>query len=347
MWRPTNNASPRWIFLQDLFRKSEAAKRLAPSWAGKTCPYFMNDSLHEPVLYQEIIHALQPHRGGHYVDGTLGAGGHARGILEACAPDGQLLGLDVDPQALAIARKILAPYEPRIHLAQASYTTLSTQLTRLGWDHVDGILLDLGASSMQFDTPERGFSFMQDATLDMRFGPHAPQTAADIVNSYSERELADLIYEYGEERDSRKIARAIVRARPLHTTRGLVAAIEAVSPRRGDRIHPATRTFQALRIAVNEELTSIKEVLPQAVEALKVGGRLAVISFHSLEDRIVKDFFREQSKDLINPPYERIYEAERKATLKEVNRKPITPSEEETKNNPRARSAKLRIAEKL
>jgi len=307
----------------------------------------MNDLSHQPVLYKEIIHALQPRRGGRYVDGTLGAGGHARGILEASAPDGQLLGLDVDPQALVLARKNLAPYEQRIHLAQASYTSLSTQLAQLEWDVVDGIVLDLGASSMQFDTAERGFSFSHDAPLDMRFGPHALQTAADLVNKYSERELADLIYQYGEERDSRKIARAIVNARPLHTTYELVAVIESVSPRRGDRIHPATRTFQALRIAVNEELASIEEILPQAVATLGIGGRLAVISFHSLEDRIVKDFFREQSKDLVNPPYERIYEVERRATLKEVNRKPITPSDDEIKNNPRARSAKLRIAEKL
>ncbi|MFT3891982.1 MAG: 16S rRNA (cytosine(1402)-N(4))-methyltransferase RsmH [Anaerolineales bacterium] len=307
----------------------------------------MNDRPHLPVLYKEIIHALHPQSGGRYVDGTLGAGGHARGIVEASAPDGQLLGLDVDPQALAIARKTLAPYEQRVHLAQASYTSLSKQLQQLGWETVDGIVLDLGASSMQFDTPERGFSFMQDAPLDMRFGPFAPQTAADLVNKLTERELADLIYQYGEERDSRKIARAIVNKRPLHTTRELVAAIESVSPRRGDRVHPATRTFQALRIAVNEELASIESVLPQAVSALGVGGRLAVISFHSLEDRIVKDFFREQSKALKNQPYERIYEVEREAVVKEVNRKPILPSEEEIKENPRARSAKLRIVEKL
>lgn len=315
----------------------------------------MNTSPHQPVLYKEIIHALQPKPGGRYVDGTLGAGGHARGILEACAPDGQLLGLDVDPQALEIARKTLAPYEGRVHLAQASYTTLSTQLARLGWEAVDGILLDLGASSMQFDTPERGFSFQHDAPLDMRFDPRTPQTAADIVNGYSERELADLIYEYGEERNARKIARAIVRARPLRTTRQLVAVIEAVSPRsfdrlrtaRGNRLHPATRTFQALRIAVNDELASVRAVLPQAVAGLRSAGRIAVISFHSLEDRIVKEFFREQSRDLVNPPYERIYAEERKATLKEITRKPITPSEEEIRNNPRARSAKLRIAEKL
>jgi len=307
----------------------------------------MNDIPHRPVLYKEIIHALQPQVGGRYVDGTLGAGGHARGILEASAPDGHLLGLDVDPQALALARKTLAPYEQRTHLVQASYISLSRQLAQLGWKAVDGIVFDLGVSSMQFDTPERGFSFMNDAPLDMRFGPSALQSAADLVNEYSERELADLIYRYGEERDSRKIARAIVRARPLHTTRELVAVIEAVSPRRGDRIHPATRTFQALRIAVNEELASVEEVLPQALAGLKSGGRLAVISFHSLEDRIVKDFFREQSKDLVNPPYEQIYEEERKATLKEVNRKPITPGEDEIKSNPRARSAKLRIAEKM
>jgi len=315
----------------------------------------MNDSTHQPVLYKEIIHALQPRSGGRYVDGTLGAGGHARGILEVCAPDGQLLGLDVDPQALALARKTLAPYEQRIHLAQASYTSLPTQLVQLGWDMVEGIVLDLGVSSMQFDTPGRGFSFQHDAPLDMRFGPAVLQTAADLVNELSEQELADLIYKYGEERDSRKIARAIVKARPLHTTRELVAVIESASPPRrpfdtfgrAGRIHPATRTFQALRIAVNEELASIEEVLPQAVTALAIGGRLAVISFHSLEDRIVKDFFREQSKDLVNPPYERIYEVERNATLKEVNRKPITPSDEEIKNNSRARSAKLRIAEKL
>ena len=302
---------------------------------------------HQPVLYKEIIHALHPTRGGRYVDGTLGAGGHARGILEACAPDGFLLGLDVDPQALALARKILAPYEPRIHLVQASYTTLKDQLAAANWGVVDGIVLDLGASSMQFDTPERGFSFMQNGPLDMRFGPHALQSAADILNSLPEKDIADFIFRYGEDRDARRIARAIVDNRPLHTTRELVAVIERVSPRRGERIHPATKTFQALRIVVNDELASIESVLPQATAGLKSGGRLAVISFHSLEDRIVKDYFRSQSKDLINPPYERIYEVERKAVLKEITRKPIVASEEEIKNNPRARSAKLRVAEKL
>ncbi|GAB4400232.1 MAG: 16S rRNA (cytosine(1402)-N(4))-methyltransferase RsmH [Anaerolineales bacterium] len=302
---------------------------------------------HKPVLYQEIIHALHPRSGGRYVDGTLGAGGHARGILEACAPDGQLLGLDVDPQALALARETLAPYEGRIHLAQASHITLSEQIASLNWDAVDGIVLDLGASSMQFDNPERGFSFMQDGPLDMRFGPHLTMSAADIINTYDERELADIIFKYGEDRDARKIARAIVQARPLHTTGQLAATIEKASPRRGDRVHPATQTFQALRIVVNEELAAVEITLPQAVAALKSGGRCAVISFHSLEDRIVKEYFREQSKYLINPPYERIYEVERKAVVKLVNKKPILPTEEEIRDNPRARSAKLRVVEKL
>ena len=290
---------------------------------------------------------MQPRDLGRYVDGTLGAGGHARGILEACAPGGRLLGLDVDPQALALARETLAPYGERATLVQASYETLAAQLSALGWDAVDGVVLDLGASSMQFDRPERGFSFLQDGPLDMRFGPSAPTSAADLVNGLDESELADLIFRYGEERDSRKIARAIVRARPLHTTRELAAVIQAASPRRGDRIHPATRTFQALRIAVNEELAAVENTLPQAVAALRPGGRLAVISFHSLEDRIVKDFLREQSQERVNPPYERLYEVERKAVVKLITRKPLTASEEETRDNPRARSAKLRVAEKL
>ncbi len=302
---------------------------------------------HKPVLYQEIIHALQPRSGGRYVDGTVGAGGHARGILEACAPDGQLLGLDVDPQALAIARETLAPYEGRFHLAQASHITLSEQLASLKWDGIDGIVLDLGASSMQFDNAERGFSFMQDGPLDMRFGINATMSADEIINTFDERELADIIFKYGEDRDSRKIARAIVQARPLHTTGELVAVISKASPRRGDKTHPATQTFQALRIAVNDELAAVEKTLPQAVASLNTGGRCAVISFHSLEDRIVKEYFREQSKDLINPPYERIYEVERKAVVELVNRKPILPTEEETKDNPRARSAKLRVVEKL
>jgi 16S rRNA (cytosine1402-N4)-methyltransferase len=301
---------------------------------------------HQPVLYHEIIHALQPKNQGQYVDGTLGAGGHASGILEACSPDGRLLGLDVDPQALALARENLAPYGERVRLLQASYDSLAGILREIGWETVDGILLDLGLSSMQLGTPERGFSLQHDAPLDMRFDPASPTTAADLVNTLPGEELANIIFRYGEERASRRIAQAIVKSRPLRTTRQLAAVIESVLPRKG-RIHPATRTFQALRIAVNRELERVENVLPQAVAALRPGGRLAIISFHSLEDRIVKEHFRAESKDLVNPPYERIYEVEKKATLKEINRKVIIPGEAEIKANPRARSAKLRIAEKL
>jgi len=301
---------------------------------------------HQPVLYHEIIHALQPKNAGHYVDGTLGAGGHARGILEACTPEGRLLGLDVDPQALALARENLAPYGQRAHLLQASYDSLTETLREIGWDKVDGILLDLGLSSMQLDTPERGFSFQQDAPLDMRFDPASPTSAADLVNTLPQDELADLIYRYGEERASRRIAQAIVRARPLQTTRQLAAVIETVSKRKG-RVHPATQTFQALRIAVNDELDRVANVLPQAVAALTSGGRLAIISFHSLEDRIVKEYFRRESRDCICPPRQPVCTCGHKAMLKEISRKPIIPGEAEITANPRARSAKLRIAEKL
>ena len=301
---------------------------------------------HKPVLYKEIIHALQPISTGRYVDGTVGAGGHARGILEACAPDGCLLGLDVDRQALALARENLAPYGQRAHLAQASYNSILDVIRGLGWDAVDGILLDLGLSSMQLDTPERGFSFAQDAPLDMRFDRDLGLTAAQLVNTMPEADLVDLLFKYGEEPRARRIVRDILKARPLTTTAQLAGIVKRAYPEHS-RIHPATRTFQALRIAVNDELATIGDALPKAVSALRRGGRLAVISFHSLEDRIVKDFFRSASKDLVNPPYEQLYEVERKAILKEINRKPVTPGEEEIKDNPRARSAKLRVVEKL
>src|SRR5512143_751450 len=305
----------------------------------------MQDSLHKPVLYQEIIHALQPKNRGRYIDGTVGAGGHARGILEACSPDGRLLGLDVDPKALAIARETLAPYGKRAELAQASYLSLLDEMRRIGWDAVDGILLDLGVSSMQLDEPMRGFSFQQEAPLDMRFDPTHGITAAELINSATEEELADVLFRYGEEPQARRIARNIVRGRPITTTVQLANVVKRAYPGHS-RMHPATRTFQALRIAVNDELTGLENTLPRAIAALRPGGRLAVISFHSLEDRIVKDYLRSESKDRVNPPYEQIYEVERKAALKEINRKPITPGPEEIDENARARSAKLRVVEK-
>ncbi len=302
---------------------------------------------HQPVLYHEIIQALEPKNKGYYVDCTLGAGGHAHGILNASQPEGQLLGFDLDPQALTLARETLAPHERRTFLRQRSYTKLKETLQEIKWTLVHGIVLDLGASSIQFDTPERGFSFREDAPLDMRFSPEIAESAADIINTYSEAELAEIIFRYGEERASRRIAKAIIRERPIHTTFELATLISTVLPRKGKRVHPATRTFQALRIAVNDELNSIENVLPQAVESLAPGGRLAVISFHSLEDRLVKRYFRHESKNCICPPRQPICTCEHKAIVKELSRKPILPTEEEIGLNPRARSAKLRIVEKL
>jgi len=303
--------------------------------------------MHEPVLYQAIISALRPRDGGFYVDGTVGAGGHAWGILEASSPGGRLLGLDVDPQALDQARERLSPFGDRVTLAQASYTTLGLQLETLGWDSVQGILLDLGVSSLQLDTPERGFSLRLDGPLDMRFDPRAGICAADLINNLSEDELADLIYSYGEERRSRQVARAIVAARPLQTTGELKEVVTKVVGKGQSRVHPATRTFQALRIATNEELKALEKVLPQAMAALSPGGRLAVISFHSLEDRIVKRFFRQESMDCVCPPEQPHCACNHRAVLRLVTRKPIRPEQAEIAANPRARSARLRVAEKL
>ncbi len=303
---------------------------------------------HDPVLYHEILLALRPQQAGQYVDCTLGAGGHARGILQASSPDGRLLGLDVDPQALAIAHNRLAEFGERAIMVRASYTSLSEQLQKIGWQGVDGILLDLGVSSMQFDTPERGFSFQVEAPLDMRFDPQNKVSAGDLVNTLAEKELADLIFRYGEERKSRQIARAIVNARPVRTTRQLADIIMRTNPSRGHghRLHPATRTFQALRIAVNQELDAVERVLPQAVTELKPGSRLAVIAFHSLEDRIVKQYFRQEARDCICPPRQPVCTCGHQSSIIEINRSPIRPQATEIHTNPRARSALLRVVEK-
>jgi 16S rRNA (cytosine1402-N4)-methyltransferase len=254
--------------------------------------------------------------------------------------------MDVDPQALSLARQKLAPFGERAWLKRAPYTSLPSELAELGWDSVDGILLDLGASSMQFDNPERGFSFLANGPLDMRFDPSNPLTAGEIINRWPEQELADILYRFGEEPAARRIARAVVSARPLGGTRQLAAIIEQVQPRRGPH-HPATRTFQALRIVVNGELESLEKILPLAIGALGPDGRLAVISFHSLEDRLVKEYFRRESKDCICPPRQPVCTCGHKASIKEITRRPIMPTEEEIKNNSRARSARLRVAEKI
>ncbi len=290
---------------------------------------------------------MQPHREGLYIDGTLGAGGHAWGILQASNPDGQLLGLDVDQQALDLAQTKLAEFGDRAILVRASYRTLLQQMANQGWRYVDGILLDLGLSSMQLDTPERGFSFQTEAPLDMRFDPQGKVCAADLVNNLDENELAELLFHYGEERRSRQVARAIVRARPLRTTTQLAQVVAGATHGGKSGIHPATRTFQALRIAVNGELEALEEVLPQILKALSQGGRLAIIAFHSLEDRMVKQFIRTESMDCICPPRQPVCTCGHKATLRDLTNKPVRPTDDETRNNPRSRSARLRIAERI
>jgi len=303
-------------------------------------------SPHVSVLYQPIISALRPRSPGLYIDATVGAGGHAWGILEQSTPDGELLGMDVDPRALELANQRLFSFKDRYHLVLSSYTSLSSQLLTLGWDHVDGIVIDLGVSSMQIDSPERGFSFQKDGPLDMRFSPSQPVSAADIVNTYSEKDLADILWKYGEERNSYRISRAIIHNRPIESTLVLAKVVASASGKAPGRIHPATRTFQALRIAINRELESLEEFLPQAINALSSGGRLAVISFHSLEDRITKQFFRQESRDCICPPDQLVCTCDHKASIIEITRHPVEADEKEKAENPRSRSAKLRIVEK-
>ncbi len=307
----------------------------------------MPDTVHIPVLLDETIDGLAPHPGADLIDGTLGAGGHTEAWLAATAPDGRVLGFDLDAGALEAARERLAHYGERVEFAHASFATMGDIAPERGFAAVDAVLLDIGFSSMQIDDPARGFAFSADGPLDMRFDRDQPVTAATLVNTLGQDELADLIYEYGEERHSRRIARAIVAARPFHHTGRLAEVVAGAVPRSSERIHPATRTFQALRIAVNDELGALERALPQAVDLLKPGGRLAVISFHSLEDRIVKHFIREAASDCICPPDLPVCVCDHEPTLRPVNRKPITASDAEVNANPRSRSAKLRIAERL
>lgn len=306
----------------------------------------MANEPHLPVLYQNIITALDPSPTGRYIDGTLGAGGHAFGILLASSPTGKLLGLDLDPVAIELATERLKIFGNRAFIRQSSYTDMAQVVEEIGWDGVDGILLDLGVSSMQLDSPGRGFSFLSDGPLDMRFSPKNSTNAADLVNNWSEADLRDLIFRYGEDRNARRIARLIVENRPFQTT-GQLAALLKQKIGSVEKIHPATRTFQAIRIEINQELKSVERVLPIAVKLLKPNGILAVISFHSLEDRIVKEFFKTESTDCLCPPRQPICTCGHKASLKLVSKKPITSSEEEIRDNNRARSAKLRIVEKL
>ncbi len=283
--------------------------------------------MHTPVLVKEVLDALEVVPGGAYIDCTVGEGGHTVAILNA-APDCVVIGLDRDPAALAIAHERLAGFGDRVRLVNASYTTLAEQGQFLEDRPVTGVLLDLGLSSLQVEDGERGFSFLRDGPLDMRFGPDEKFTADDVVNHFAERDLVRLLFEFGEEPRARRIARAIVQRRPIRGTAHLAEVVEGTLGRRG-RIHPATRTFQGIRIEVNQELQALKTALSAAAETLQPGGRLVVISYHSLEDRLVKTTLREST------------------VLRVLTKKPIFPSQEEVAFNPRSRSARMRAAERL
>ncbi|MCL7451643.1 MAG: 16S rRNA (cytosine(1402)-N(4))-methyltransferase RsmH [Anaerolineae bacterium] len=301
---------------------------------------------HIPVLAEEVLAGLEVQPGGRYIDATLGAGGHAESILQHSAPDGKLLGLDADPDAVSFARERLRSFADRASLRVGNFRHLNTVATVEGFEQVDGILMDLGLSSRQLADAQRGFSFSQEGPLDMRMNPAVGRTAADLVNSLSESELARILWEYGEERHSRRIARTVVAHRPLRTT-GQLADLVARTIGRREKIHPATRTFQALRIAVNQELVALDKALPQARDLLRPGGRLAVIAFHSLEDRLVKRFYQHESRDCICPPEAPFCVCGHQATLRVITRKPIRPTRAEVEQNPQSRSARLRVAERL
>jgi len=307
----------------------------------------MSLPVHVPVLLDEVLAGLQPQRGGYFVDCTVGLGGHAAAILEKISPSGRLLGIDADPEAIKVSQDKLSDYGEAVTLVNDNFVNLEAICRRYHFHPVDGILFDLGVSSLQLDTAERGFSFHLDAPLNMRFDPGQGLTASDIVNSFSEQELAKLIEKYGEEHHSRRIARYIVQNRPIATTVELASLVEQALGGKRAKIHPATRTFMALRIAVNSELQNLELALKQTINLLRPGGRLTVISYHSLEDRIVKQFMRDAASSCLCPPGTVICRCGHTPTLQLISRKVIKPTSLEIESNPRSRSAKLRIAERL
>ena len=302
---------------------------------------------HIPVLVEETIGALNVQPGGRYIDCTLGGGGHAAAILEHSSPGGQLLGIDADPEAIKIARSRLEAYSGSTLLINENFVSLQAICYKYDFLPVHGILFDLGLSSIQLNGGGHGFSFQHDAPLDMRLSPNQELTAANIINTYSETELARLIKTYGEEGYSRRIASRIVQERPIKTTLQLARLIEQTIGSRGRKIHPATKTFQALRMAVNQELEHLKSALGQAVNLLGFEGRLVVISYHSLEDRVVKQFMQREAKDCICPPGMPTCVCGHTASLRLVKKRVVTPSPAEVKINPRSRSARLRVAERI
>lgn len=307
---------------------------------------------HVPVMLDEVMRLLACRAGGCYVDGTLGGGGYARAILQASGPDGRLLGLDWDALAIDRVGHDLRDFTDRIRLRQASFDQLAPLIQELGWGKMDGIVLDLGLSSFQLDDPERGFSFAQDGPLDMRMDRARPLTAADLVNNWSDVELQRIIRDYGEERHAHRIAKAIVNRRRdqvFTTTTDLAGLIAQVVPASRDsrRIHPATRTFQALRIAVNAELEVLQHFLTEALPLLQSGGRLCVVAFHSLEDRLVKQQFQQWAKTCRCPRELPACRCEGHPLVRLLTRKVKRPAAAEIERNPRARSARLRVVEKL
>jgi 16S rRNA (cytosine1402-N4)-methyltransferase len=301
---------------------------------------------HVPVLEGLVVGGLRPRPGARLVDATIGLGGHARALL-AAAPDTVLLGLDRDPAALAHTRARLAECGERLILREGSFADLRTHLDSVGWDAADGVLVDLGVSSMQLADAARGFSFRAAGPLDMRMGPGAAHTAGEVVNTFDERALAQALREYGEEPRARAIARAIVRARPLETTTDLATVVARVVGRAKPGHHPATRTFQAIRILVNDELGALDALLTDGWQWLRPGGRLAILAYHSLEDRRVKTAFRRWAADCICPPYVPRCVCGWRAKVRLVTTKALRPDAEEIARNPRARSARLRIVERL
>ena len=309
----------------------------------------MMNSGHVSVMLREVIDQLVVKIGSIYVDCTIGLGGHTLGILEA-DPKASVFGIDVDSQALAIANENLKNYGDRVSLINGNFTDLISLLDQHGISEVDGVLMDLGVSSIQLDTPDRGFSFRYNANLDMRMDQKADRPISYELNKESFDKLTEIIKEFGEERWAKRIARNIVTARersPITTTKQLAEIIEKSVPRSNESIHPATRTFQALRIYKNNELENLKNGLEQAIRILKSGGRICVISFHSLEDRIVKNTFRTLEHGCICPPKIPICICGQKPVIKIITKKPITPNDEEVEINPRSRSSKMRVAEKL
>ncbi len=302
---------------------------------------------HTPVMVPEVLDALNVQPGGRYLDATLGEGGHTDSVLQRAEPGGQVLGMDADHEAVQVAAGRLARWKESFLAVNANFRTLRATALKHDFVPVHGVLFDLGVSSLQLDIEARGFSFRRPDPLDMRFSLDQKVSAADIVNRFSEYDLADVIYRLGEERASRRIAAAIVRSRPVKTSLELANIIERVSPRRGSRINPATKTFQALRIAVNDELGALESALEQAVSVLGQGGRITVISYHSLEDRIVKNFIRRETSDCVCPPGTPVCRCDHKATLRAVTKSPLAPTEEEVRDNPRSRSAKMRVAERI